>query len=335
MNEFEQAWELSGHKYAQAKRRLGRTAVSDGNLEEAVKHYEDALQANTMHEDTWFRLGSIASELKDYSKAAQAFTECVRLDPCNGQAWNNLAASLLERNKISEAHSALKQALKHLRTHVKVWENFLTVCVKVHDSQGILVSAESLLEISKDKSLDENVLAVLVDLVEMKLTQKQALNETQSSTSDSNSESEDAAVNRFVSRVSNLFSKLTESVSPNGLMWSQYARFKFIMDDKKQAVEFQTRACRCLDVPGWECTKDDAERIFDQLLKLAFFALEFGDKQPLFSIRSFIKSVLKRGAENFSNLPSYSELEKALQDVLEFERASKAAAAEGEFRTPQ
>lgn len=327
---YEQAWEVSKHTYAAAKRRLGREACNDNDHNTAIEHFQAALKANMMHDETWFRLGASAAIVGDHSKAAQAFTECVRLDPTNGQAWNNLAAALLELNKLKEAHSALGQAVKYLRTHVKVWENYLTVSIKLYDFQGILVSFETLLEISKDRALDDKVLAVLVDIAEYKL---KGPTDQVKGAADQPAEPDDASANRFVSRVGNAFSKLSESVSPNGLVWAQYARFKHLLGDKPQAVELQTRCCRCLDVGGWESNVPEGEKLFRALLKLSEYALEAGQKKPLFSIRSFIKSALKRGAETFAANSLYAQLEASLEQIQQLERSLKDQ-PDQEFKVP-
>ncbi len=58
-----------------------------------------------------FLMGLVQMQLKEFSRAVDAFQEAVKLDPDYGEAWNNLGRTLIEQEKYAEAEDALQRSL--------------------------------------------------------------------------------------------------------------------------------------------------------------------------------------------------------------------------------
>lgn len=138
---------------------------------EAITHYELALALNPMFVLGWFGLGMMLRSLqlrtelifgvgcasleeKDFSKAINAFSRVVALEPevCflsamifgvnsssqYGDAWNNLAAAHLQLRHAEEAFTALQEAVKLKRDSWKVWENYVHAALVLSSSISCL-----------------------------------------------------------------------------------------------------------------------------------------------------------------------------------------------------
>nr|OQO21961.1 hypothetical protein B0A51_12281 [Rachicladosporium sp. CCFEE 5018] len=92
---FEKAWEVSGQRYARAQRSLGRHYYSLRDYPKAADAYTKSLKVNQLNQQSWFALGCAQLELEAYPKAVESFSRCVQLDDTDAEAWSNLAAALL------------------------------------------------------------------------------------------------------------------------------------------------------------------------------------------------------------------------------------------------
>jgi tetratricopeptide (TPR) repeat protein len=96
---YETAWELSGNRYARAKRMLARALIRNGQFEQSIQHFEDALAINPLYPATWFSFGCALMQVGNYSRASIAFSRMLQLEPEDGEAWCNLAAVYTRLNK--------------------------------------------------------------------------------------------------------------------------------------------------------------------------------------------------------------------------------------------
>lgn len=97
---YEKAWEVSGHRFAKAKRLLGNYCLKKGQLKEAIEHYETALDISALYPGVWFSLGFAAMATGDFNKALKGFTRVVQLEPENAEAWTNMASIFHQQKKM-------------------------------------------------------------------------------------------------------------------------------------------------------------------------------------------------------------------------------------------
>ncbi|PSN71270.1 TPR-like protein [Corynespora cassiicola Philippines] len=100
---YEKAWEVSGKRYARAQRSLGQRYFALKDYEKAAEAYSSSLKISALHHPAWFALGCAYLELQQFKNAIEAFSRCVQLDDQDAEAWSNLAAALLHmRPKVKE-----------------------------------------------------------------------------------------------------------------------------------------------------------------------------------------------------------------------------------------
>jgi tetratricopeptide (TPR) repeat protein len=77
---YERAWELSNHRYARAKRTLGRIAFDKGQYAECVDHLDAALSVQPLVAHAWYLKGVACMRIERLGDAVMAFTRCVQQD---------------------------------------------------------------------------------------------------------------------------------------------------------------------------------------------------------------------------------------------------------------
>ncbi|KAI8925868.1 hypothetical protein BC831DRAFT_458966 [Entophlyctis helioformis] len=165
---YEEAWRLSGGRYARAMRSLGAHYFKLSNWNKAIECYELALAINPLFENSWFVMGCAAMRIDDYDKAIVAFSRVTAIDNENGEAWNNLASAYIKQRKLREAFNCLRESLRHNFDSSNVWENYLFVAVDIGEFSEAIRSFDRILTIRADKPqfkdalVDVEVLEVVV-----------------------------------------------------------------------------------------------------------------------------------------------------------------------------
>ena len=137
---YEQAWEMSKHTSARAKRSLGKIHLKNNELRQAAECFETSLSINPLFDDIWFSLGTIYLKLDEQEKAAQAFVRCVGVNPDHVQGWVNLSAvySNMGQLHLAEAKHAAGEAVRLSPQAWQFWENYTLICARSEDWQNVL-----------------------------------------------------------------------------------------------------------------------------------------------------------------------------------------------------
>ncbi|KAF2752892.1 hypothetical protein EJ05DRAFT_445966 [Pseudovirgaria hyperparasitica] len=92
---YQTAWEVSGSRYARAQRSLGKYYFAGRDFTKAAHAYAQSLKVNQINQSAWFAMGCALLELQEYVRAAEAFSRTVQIDDTDAEAWSNLAAALI------------------------------------------------------------------------------------------------------------------------------------------------------------------------------------------------------------------------------------------------
>jgi len=109
---FHEAWEVSRHRCARAKRTLGRRFFERGDFEGAVEALETAVAINSLYSSSWFTLGCCGMNLERWDTALRSFSRVVAIDPDAFEAWGNLGSVHLRTGHFEQAHVAIREALR-------------------------------------------------------------------------------------------------------------------------------------------------------------------------------------------------------------------------------
>jgi tetratricopeptide (TPR) repeat protein len=94
-----------------ALKKLGRTDEASQAREKAAAGYTRELERNPDLAGTYFALGSVFVEMRDFERAAERFRQAVRLNPADAASHMNLVKSLEAQGLLDEAIGALTQVL--------------------------------------------------------------------------------------------------------------------------------------------------------------------------------------------------------------------------------
>ncbi|KAJ5134256.1 hypothetical protein N7526_005621 [Penicillium atrosanguineum] len=193
---YERAWEISGSRYARAQRSLARhyLALTPPDLLKAEDAYRKSLAISRLNHSAWFALGCVQLELEHWEDSTDSFTHCVKLDDADGEAWSNLAASMLrssapeptpdvdvdENNPDVDPHKRKREALSALlraaqlkHSNARIWDNVLTVAASIPPPstpfRDIITAQKRIIELlgakKGEKCVDGPILAMLVDFL--------------------------------------------------------------------------------------------------------------------------------------------------------------------------
>ena len=95
-----------------AHNNLGNTLAEQGNLPEAIQHYERALQLKPDLAETHNSLGSALADQGKLPEAIKQYEEALRLLPDYGEAYNNLGIALAAQGKLTEAIQQYEKAVQ-------------------------------------------------------------------------------------------------------------------------------------------------------------------------------------------------------------------------------
>ena len=90
---------------------LGIALAQQGKLAEAIQHFEQALQLRPDFPDTHYTLGLLLAQQGKLAEAIQHFERALQLEPDDARAHNDLAVALVRQGKPAEALPHFQQAL--------------------------------------------------------------------------------------------------------------------------------------------------------------------------------------------------------------------------------
>jgi tetratricopeptide (TPR) repeat protein len=87
---YQKALEINPN-YAEAHYNLGDAFVQKGQFDEAIIHYQKSLEIDPYHADTHLNMGNAFFRKGQFDEAMAQYREALRLEPNNGNVQNNLA----------------------------------------------------------------------------------------------------------------------------------------------------------------------------------------------------------------------------------------------------
>ena len=84
-----------------------------GNNEEAIIEYNTAIALNSLHRDSYFKLGVLYQKQKKYNKAMEIYEKSILLDDTYYPNYVNLAFCYVEQQNYIEASNLLKKVLQN------------------------------------------------------------------------------------------------------------------------------------------------------------------------------------------------------------------------------
>jgi len=270
---YERAWEVSNHRYARAQRSLGKHYFGQGNLEECIQHFKQALEVNGLYPGIWFTYSCALMKLERWEEATYALQRMVRVDSSVSEGWNNLAAVYMRRNMLKEAFSAMSYGVKNDRQNWKMWENLLMLSVQIEEFPQALEAIRHLLRLDQTRLFDSQLFKIINTYARESLR---------------------------VQEVFRLYTEVLRKLSSNYQIWEVYA--DFLAENRDHSEEFsiekvldaKIKACRNLMKPGWDRDPGLCEEALKLLKQLANTYNLTGSQKKKTEGRMFISNAVAK-----------------------------------------
>lgn len=361
---YERAWEVSNKRYARAQRSLGRLYLSLGETRQADEAYSKSLEVNPQNHSTWFALGCVRLQLEAWSEAAAAFTRAVQIDDSDAESWSNLAVSLLKLSdttpddeygkakKTKDSFNALKRAANLKRDSSKIWQNLLSVAIKLQPPPytDIIIAQSRLIDllgpVEGERCIDVPIVeALLADIIRISQVQETSapVNGDNKTTETSDEASDPRPVTNESKRSTGLEKmvldlirkKITPLITSSRRLWLLTAKMHIYLHHPHAALTAYEKAWRSqLNKPGWdsaissgseEAWKEVGESTIDLIdayeslgERMREAGMGEGDlvaKDWKFKARSAARSVLSRAKDTWEDDELYGKLRDSLQDL--------------------
>jgi tetratricopeptide (TPR) repeat protein len=117
-----------------------------GALDQAEKFLNEYRQSDEKSSAVWYALGYLQYIKNEDSKAAELFKQATELDPQNGLAWNNWAASLVNGKHFQEALEKVRIAIRSNPKELMFFFNLKKIFEKMGEEQRFEKEYESSLK---------------------------------------------------------------------------------------------------------------------------------------------------------------------------------------------
>ena len=382
---YERAWEVSKQRYSRAQRSLGRYYSTSGELDKAGKAYSKSLKVNPQTHAIWFALGCVRLQQQDWPGAVQAFGRAVQIEDNDAESWSNLAVALLNhptktspgdseiseakpdklscnvdeedgdgsdrqvtdpQKHVREAFVALKRAAALKRESFRIWQNMLSVSVKLSPPPytEIVIAQTRLIELlgsvegerCVDVEIVEALVAHLVTAYPRRPTDVDAMDNGRSQAQEDrdNLASGPPRVGYERMIIDLIQKKITPLITSSRRLWLITAKLSLYLQHPSATLSAYEKAWRVtLNQPGWESGTQDArsawtqvtestvdlldgyESLGERLREGGMGAGEVVAKDWRFKARSALRSVLARAKIGWEGDDGYEALSERLRVI--------------------
>ncbi|CAF9921529.1 MAG: hypothetical protein ALECFALPRED_001819 [Alectoria fallacina] len=382
---YERAWEISNQRYARAQRSLGKYYSINGEFDKAGTAYARSLNVNPQNHAIWFALGCIRLQQEDWAGAVDAFGRAVKVEDTDAESWSNLAVALLKlppdispgdpntydfkpenphsdgeeiltdgddgsnpdpQKHVREAFVALKRAAALKRESFRIWQNLLSVSIKLSPPPytEIIIAQSRLIELLGNV---EGERCVDVDLVEALVAHlftayprapiEVEMMGCHGKQPEDDRTSQKSALKRvgFERMVIDLVQKkITPLITSSRRLWLITAKLLLYLQRPYATLSAYEKAWRVtLNQPGWESGIEEAKNAWKEVVdstidlldgyeslgertrEAGLSAGELVARDWRFKARSAARSVLTRAKEGWEGDEGYEALSERMQEL--------------------
>lgn len=346
-NAYERAWDVSNQRYARAQRSLGKYYLAHEDPAKAAVAFTKSLKVNPQNHGTWFAKGCVELQLEAWLDATQSFRRAVEIDDTDGESWSNLAVSFLklshaapsasaksQQEYVRDALIALKQAARHKRESFRIWQNMLTISVKLDPPpyNDIILAQSRLIDILGPKEGE-----TCIDVPVMEALLADAIISSHNNASSSQPANGENPSRTGLERltIELIEKKIAPLITGSRRLWLLTAKLSIHLQHPLAALTSYEKAWRSqLNKPGWDTGLDTGSKnlwheVADATIDLLDAYESLGEKEReagmgqgelvakdwKFKARSAVRSVLSRAKDAWEDDGQYEVLQQRLRDL--------------------
>ncbi len=143
---------------AMAESNLGNALLQEGSVDEAIAHYQNALQIKPDYLDVHVRLASALFQKGEVDEAIAHYQTALQLKPGYAEVHNNLGCALLQIGKVDEAIAHCRKALQIKPGYVNAHINLGNALFQKGEVDEAIAQYQKALQIEPDSTTAHNCL---------------------------------------------------------------------------------------------------------------------------------------------------------------------------------
>jgi tetratricopeptide (TPR) repeat protein len=147
---------------AEAHYNLGATLHQKGSIDEVIAQFEQALQIDPDYAEAHDNLGNALFEKGNVDDAITHYQQGLRIKPDNANIHNNLGLALLQKGRLDEAIAQYEQALQIKSDYADAHNNLATALLKKGDITGAVSHFRQTVQFNPDNVNAQGMLAWLL-----------------------------------------------------------------------------------------------------------------------------------------------------------------------------
>lgn len=129
----------------EAAMRAGKLALSGGRLDEALRHFNEALRLKPEYDAAWLARGATLRRMGDMEGTLQSFAQALRFNRESEEAWMGLASALRALGRSKEELEAYDELLRIHPRLVEAWINKGATLHEMRDYRGAIACNDRVL----------------------------------------------------------------------------------------------------------------------------------------------------------------------------------------------
>ncbi len=142
--------------YAEAHNNLGNALIQKGNVDEAIAHYQKALKIKPDYAEVHYNLGNALLKKGSVDEAIAQYQKALQITLDYAEAHNNLGSALLQKGSVDEAIAHYQKALQIKPDYAEACYNLGNALLKKGSVDEAIAHFQKVLQITPDNAEAHN-----------------------------------------------------------------------------------------------------------------------------------------------------------------------------------
>lgn len=143
---FEQARQLDDEN-ADLHESLGTAHFMAGSYDSAIEHFQRVQKLDPRRSGTLINLGAVYNRMGDYKKAIEMLRRCVQVDKKSAEAYYNLGIAYRKLKQPALAVPAYKEAIRINPKMTEAYQNLANAFMDMNNNQQAMINFKKALEL--------------------------------------------------------------------------------------------------------------------------------------------------------------------------------------------